>query len=216
MNAQLTSGDLDKDPSKDLLLIGRRQVRSNNSWMHNSLRLVKGKSRCTAMIHPEDAKARKVKEGDNVIVESRIGKIEIAVEITDEIKQGVISIPHGWGHHRAGTRMPIAERHAGVSINDITDTKMIDTLTGTTAVNGVPVSLVAVNAGTTPKKRPSNKVSAKKSTIRKIAPKKTDLKKKDNKKQSPKKAVTKTIETTDKKNNSSDKEGKPENTDKSS
>lgn len=159
LNAKLFSSDIAKDKTKDLLLIGRRQMRSNNSWMHNSLRLVKGKPRCTVIIHPADAKARKVKEGSTVIVESRVGKIEIAVEISDKIKQGVISIPHGWGHNRPGTRQAIAEKHAGVSFNDISDAKLVDPLSGASVLCGVPVSLkvVAIKKSTTKKKKKTAK-----------------------------------------------------------
>lgn len=230
-NNSANSKSTDNSNDKDLLLIGRRQIRSNNSWLHNSLRLVKGKPRCTVMIHPIDAKTRKVEAGDIVTVESRIGKIQVAAEITDEIKQGVISIPHGWGHHRAGTRMPIAERHAGVSINDITDTQFIDSLTGTTAFSGVPVSLVGIKAQTPSRKKAVTKkpkvkkVSAKKAAVKKPATSNAETKTKATKKTTQKmksvkkpalkkKAVSNTKE--DGKSNSSDKEGRPENTDKPS
>ena len=126
----------------DILLIGRRHLRSNNSWLHNSKRLVKGKSRCTLMLHPDLAREQSIEQGDLVKVTSRVGSIEVEAEITNEIMPGVVSIPHGWGHNRQGTRQTIANDHAGVSVNDITDEQFIDELSGNAAVNGVPVVLV--------------------------------------------------------------------------
>ncbi len=126
-----------------LLLIGRRHLRSNNSWMHNSHRLVKGRNRCTLMIHPKDAHKRELEEGANAVVMSKVGMVSIPVEITEKIMEGVVSIPHGWGHNRKGTKLRVAEAHAGVSINDITDDTLVDELTGNAAVNGVPVVVIA-------------------------------------------------------------------------
>ena len=131
------------DNKRQLLLIGRRHLRSNNSWMHNSYRLVKGKNRCTLMMHPKDAKKRGLKHGSTAIVMSRVGRVSIPVEITEKIMKGVVSIPHGWGHHRKGTKLRVAEAHAGVSINDVTDELLVDELTGNAAVNGVPVVVMA-------------------------------------------------------------------------
>jgi anaerobic selenocysteine-containing dehydrogenase len=125
----------------DLLLIGRRQLRSNNSWMHNSERLVKGRDRCTLLMNPSDAANRDIIAGHNVVVSSRTGAIEIAVEISEDIMPGVISIPHGWGHDRSGVQMAVAQQHAGASINDLTDDQSIDTLCGTAAFNGTWVSV---------------------------------------------------------------------------
>ncbi|MDF1690922.1 MAG: molybdopterin oxidoreductase family protein [Zhongshania sp.] len=123
------------------LLIGRRDVRSNNSWLHNSHRLVKGKDRCTVLINPEDAMHLKVEDGQQLRVSSRVGSIELAAAISDEMMPGVISIPHGWGHHRSGTQWLEAEAHAGVSVNDLTDEMHIDELSGNAVLNGVPVTL---------------------------------------------------------------------------
>jgi len=130
------------DSEDGLLLIGRRHLRSNNSWMHNSQRLVKGRDRCTLLIHPADAEAHHVSDGDQVTVQSRVGKITLAAEVSDEIMKGVVSIPHGWGHKSKDIRMQIASAHAGVSCNDITDEKLIDQLTGNAAVNGVAVEII--------------------------------------------------------------------------
>jgi len=123
----------------DLHLIGRRHLRSNNSWMHNSERLVRGKNRCTVMIHPDDAQSRKITNGDVVTVKSRVGEVQVEAEVTDTIMRGVVSIPHGWGHHREGIQMDVASEYAGVSVNDLTDDQRIDELTGNAAFNGVPV-----------------------------------------------------------------------------
>ena len=151
LNVDFYQADLDRvkemmqqyDDSQ-ILLIGRRHVRSNNSWLHNSHRLVKGKSRCTLMLHPETAKQQGIEDGQNVKVSSRVGSVIIAAEVTDELMPGVVSIPHGWGHGRKGVKQKIAQAHAGVSVNDLTDDTLIDQLSGNAAVNGVPVSLEAM------------------------------------------------------------------------
>jgi len=138
--AQSNPGD-----DKSLLLIGRRHVRSNNSWVHNSHRLVKGKNRCTLMIHPDDAQNAGLKNGDYARVRSRVSEVEIETEVTDTMMPGVISIPHGWGHHREGTQIRIASKRPGVSINDLCDDRFVDRLTGTSALNGLPVSVEKVS-----------------------------------------------------------------------
>ena len=130
--------------TNDFLLIGRRHVRSNNSWLHNSLALIKGKNRCTMMIHSEDAQALNLREADMVRVQSRVGEIIIPVELCDDMMRGVISIPHGFGHHREGTQMSVAEARAGVSLNDITDDQLLDCLSGNAALNGTPVKVLPV------------------------------------------------------------------------
>jgi len=119
-------------------------VRSNNSWMHNSQRLVKGKPRCTAYVHPDDAASLNLRDGQTVRVTSRVGSIELPAEVTDAVMRGVISVPHGWGHGREGVRLSTARKVAGVSINDITDEQHIDVLTGLPVLNGVPVTVSAV------------------------------------------------------------------------
>ena len=93
-----------------LVLIGRRHVRSNNSWLHNSQRLVKGKPRCTLMIHPDDAAPRGIADGARVALRSRVGEVEVAAEVTHEVMPGVVCLPHGWGHDRPGTRLGVASR----------------------------------------------------------------------------------------------------------
>lgn len=124
-----------------LQLIGRRQLRSNNSWMHNTERLLRGKPQCTVLMHPADAAQRQLAPGQMVTVQSRVGSIEAPLEISDEMMPGVISIPHGWGHDRPGVQLEIARQHAGTSINDLTDNQAIDALCGTAAFNGIRVSV---------------------------------------------------------------------------
>ncbi len=133
---------LARPPAFDLQLIGRRDPRTNNSWMHNSRRLVKGKNRCLALIHPQDAASRQLVDGDVVRVSSRVGSIRIPIAISDEMKPGVISIPHGWGHGAEGINLGVAQQHAGVNTNLLTDHEFLDSLSGNAALNGIPVSLV--------------------------------------------------------------------------
>jgi anaerobic selenocysteine-containing dehydrogenase len=129
-----------------LLLIGRRTLRSNNSWMHNAERLVRGRERCTLLMHPADAAARGLAGGERVTVTSRTGGIEAPLELSDAMMPGVVSLPHGWGHDRPGTRMDVARTHAGVSFNDVADDTLVDRLCGTSVLNGVPVRVAAAGA----------------------------------------------------------------------
>jgi anaerobic selenocysteine-containing dehydrogenase len=132
-------------PAGELSLIGRRALRSNNSWMHNSARLVRGRNRCTLQMHPRDATACAVQDGDEVRITSRVGSVVVPVEITNTVMPGVVSLPHGWGHGRDGTRLATANAHAGVSINDLTDDQRLDTLTGNAGFSGVPVRVTRLN-----------------------------------------------------------------------
>ena len=129
-----------------LLLIGRRHLRSNNSWMHNSMRLVKGPKRCTLMIHPDDANKFQIQQSELVRVLSNVGFIEIETEITEDIMPGVVSIPHGWGHHRKGIQWQVAQQYSGVSVNDLTDDQFVDQLTGNAALSGVEVKIEKINS----------------------------------------------------------------------
>jgi anaerobic selenocysteine-containing dehydrogenase len=124
-----------------LLLIGRRQLRSNNSWMHNSERLMRGKTQCTMLMHPMDAAQRELKPGQEVSVRSKVGSVVVPIEITEDMMPGVVSIPHGWGHGRQGIELEVAQQHAGESINDVTDDQTIDALCGTAAFNGTWVEV---------------------------------------------------------------------------
>lgn len=130
----------------DLTLIGRRSLRSNNSWMHNSRRLMKGADRCTAMLHPQEAEARGLADGQLVRVSSATGSIEVPLECSDELRPGVVSVPHGFGHTRAGVGWTHAAAHPGASVNDITDPSIVDRLTGNAAFNDVPVRVEGVVA----------------------------------------------------------------------
>jgi anaerobic selenocysteine-containing dehydrogenase len=126
-----------------LVLIGRRHLRSNNSWMHNSERLVKGPDRCTVMMHPDDAAARSLTDGAVARISTKTGAIELSVEVTDSVMRGVVSVPHGWGHNRKGSRIRVAESVPGASVNDIVDPALIDELSGTSALTGQPVEVRA-------------------------------------------------------------------------
>ncbi len=147
-----------------MLLIGRRHIRSNNSWMHNARRLVKGPNRCTALMHPDDAARIGVVEGEPVCITSRVGQVHIPAELTEDIMAGVVSVPHGWGHHRQGTSQETARAHAGVSVNDLTDDLRVDPVSGNAALNGVPVTVSSVKpqpkTQTTRRTRRSKSVSA--------------------------------------------------------
>ncbi len=143
LNTKSLQFEKDLNPSYPFSLIGRRHLRSNNSWMHNSERMVKGRERCTLLIHSNDANALNIKEGQDVTVSSNVGQVKLPVEIADTMMQGVVSIPHGWGHHRKGTNISIAEEHAGVSINDLTNPMQMDSLTGNADFSGTRVNIKA-------------------------------------------------------------------------
>ncbi|MGI9124799.1 MAG: molybdopterin oxidoreductase family protein [Mycobacterium sp.] len=121
------------------LLIGRRHLRSNNSWMHNLPALAGGTNRCTLQIHPDDADRLGLTE--TAVVTGPAGKLEVPVEITDSIRPGVVSLPHGWGHSAPGTRMAVAATQPGVNVNSILDSSLMDPLSGTAVLNGVPVQV---------------------------------------------------------------------------
>jgi anaerobic selenocysteine-containing dehydrogenase len=126
-----------------MVLIGRRQLRSNNSWMHNLPALVKGKESCTLHIHPDDAERLGLADGETARVSSAAGSLEAPVETTEDIMPGVISIPHGWGHGAEGVRMGVASAHAGVNSNVLADESMVEPLSGNAVLNGIPVEVSA-------------------------------------------------------------------------
>ncbi|TLX63767.1 molybdopterin oxidoreductase family protein [Stutzerimonas nosocomialis] len=130
-------------PADQLLLIGRRHVRSNNSWMHNYHRLVKGKPRHQLLMHPQDLSRRGLLDGQRVKVRSRVGEIEVEVLASEDMMPGVVSLPHGWGHGRPGVQLAIARAQPGASANDLTDERQLDALSGNAALNGVPVQVEA-------------------------------------------------------------------------
>ena len=139
------AASLNGDPDA-MLLVGRRHLRSNNSWMHNIRVLVKGKPRCTLQIHPDDAARLGVTEGAPVRVTSRVGSVVAPAEITDAIRPRVVSLPHGWGHDVQGTKQSVAHEHAGVNSNVLTDHEAIDPLSGNAVLNAIPVSVAATVA----------------------------------------------------------------------
>ncbi len=125
----------------ELLLIGRRELRTNNSWIHNSHRMIKGKPRCTLLMHPRDAEMHSLADGQFVRVQSRVGAVDVPVQLSDEIMPGVVSLPHGWGHDRKGVQLRNAQGLPGVSINDLTDESRVDELSGVAVLNGTPVTV---------------------------------------------------------------------------
>jgi len=127
--------------AEGFVLVGRRDLRSNNSWMHNVEVLVKGKPRCTLHVHPDDAERLGLADGADAEVRSRTGRVVIPVEVTDGIRPGVVSIPHGWGHDAEGVELSVARRHAGVNSNELADHELVDPLTGTAVLNGIPVEV---------------------------------------------------------------------------
>jgi anaerobic selenocysteine-containing dehydrogenase len=124
-----------------MVLIGRRQLRSNNSWMHNLPALVKGKDSCTLLVHPEDAARLGLTDGAHASVRSAVGELEAPVELTDSIMPGVVSMPHGWGHDAPGVRLSVAREHAGVNSNLLADETQIEPLSGNAVLNGIPVEV---------------------------------------------------------------------------
>jgi anaerobic selenocysteine-containing dehydrogenase len=132
---------LDRTTNGDMVLVGRRHLRSNNSWMHNVNVLVKGKERCTLQVHPDDAARLGLADGASAEIASRVGRVVAPIEITDAIRPGVVSLPHGWGHDMPGASLTVAAAHAGVNSNVLTDGSMLDPLSGNAVLNGIPVTV---------------------------------------------------------------------------
>ena len=128
-----------------LVLVGRRHLRSNNSWMHNVPMLMTGKARCTLQVNPVDAAHLEVEDGGQARVASRVGSLVALVEVTDEVMPGVVSLPHGWGHGVPGTRMKVAAETPGVNSNLLADDRVIDPLSGNAVLNGIPVEVTPVS-----------------------------------------------------------------------
>jgi anaerobic selenocysteine-containing dehydrogenase len=139
-------GLADAAPSSNgsFVVIGRRHLRSNNSWMHNVPTLVKGRQLCTVVVNRSDAARLGLRDGGKAAVTSRVGRVELTVEVSDDIAPGVVSIPHGWGHDLPGIEMSVAREHAGVNTNRLTDDLRMDPLSGTAVLNGIPVEIAAV------------------------------------------------------------------------
>ena len=125
----------------DLVMIGRRHLRSNNSWLHNVRSLAKGPDRARLMIHPLDAARLSLVNGGSARVASRAGEVTVPVEITDEVMPGVVSLPHGFGHQAAATTLRVAGALPGVSANTLTDEQHVEPVIGTSILNGVPVTV---------------------------------------------------------------------------
>jgi anaerobic selenocysteine-containing dehydrogenase len=125
------------EPPAEFLLIGRRQLRSNNSWLHNVPSLVGGSNQCTLHIHPQDVS--RLGLGAQAVVRSAVGELTVPVVANEAIMPGVVSLPHGWGH--AGGIQSVATRHSGVNANTLTDPSVVDVLSGNAVFNGVPVSV---------------------------------------------------------------------------
>ena len=132
---------LDRQADGGLVLVGRRHVRSNNSWMHNVDVLVKGRDRCTLLVHPDDAERLDLTDGGDAEVSSRVGTVTATVQVSDEVMAGVVSLPHGWGHDRPGTALGVAARRPGTNSNVLTDEDALDPLSGTSVLNGIPVEV---------------------------------------------------------------------------
>jgi len=129
------------DAAPEFVLIGRRQLRSNNSWMHNVPAMMRGSNRCTLLVNPADATRLGLESGGSARVSSRVGEIEVPIEISDEVMEGVVSMPHGWGHDLPGVRLDVARTNPGVSSNDLADETIIDPLSGNAVLNAIPVTV---------------------------------------------------------------------------
>ena len=127
----------------DMKIISRLTERTLG-WMHHSKRLVRGKTACTLLINPDDARSRGLEEAEEAKITSAAGSIQAPIEITDDMMPGVVCLPHAWGHNREGTRQRVANAHPGVSLNDITNEKVMDELTGNAVVHGVPVKVTKI------------------------------------------------------------------------
>lgn len=128
-------------PAEPLVLVNRRHLRSNNSWLHNVPALMKGRDRCTLLMHPADAARCRVNDEDIVTVKSESGEIKVPVEITEAIKPGVVSMPHGWGHDKPGTRLSVANGAPGANTNVLSPPTWIDAPSGNGVLNGIPVTV---------------------------------------------------------------------------
>jgi anaerobic selenocysteine-containing dehydrogenase len=127
----------------ELLLIGRRELRTNNSWMHNVPAMIAGKERCVLLVHPDDAGRAGVAHGDVAVLESRVHTGTLRVHVSDEMRPGVVSLPHGWGHAASAGWQSVASSRPGVSANDWTDDQEVESIVGQSILNGVPVRLRA-------------------------------------------------------------------------
>ncbi|GAA3652521.1 hypothetical protein GCM10023079_47000 [Streptomyces chitinivorans] len=128
------------------VLVGRRHLRSNNSWMHNVPGLKGGSNRCTLHVHPADAARLGLADGSLAEITGDGGTVRAPVEVTEEVARGVVSLPHGWGHDRPGTRTPVASAEPGANVNQLLDGRLLDPLSGTAVLNGFPVRVAPAPA----------------------------------------------------------------------
>jgi anaerobic selenocysteine-containing dehydrogenase len=134
------AADLDA-PVPDLVIVGRRQLRSNNSWMHNLPSLAKGAYRCTALVHPFDAARLGLADGGAAQIRNGARRIDVQVEVSDEMMPGVVSLPHGWGHNMPGTQLGLASERPGVNLNVLLDEQLRDPLSGNAVLSGIAVEM---------------------------------------------------------------------------
>ena len=135
-----------KATENGLVLIGRRELRSNNSWMHNVPALVSGRERCVLYVHPDDAARYEVRDGEMAVLESRVHRGEVRVAVTDDMRPGVVSLPHGWGHADSAPWQSVAGNNPGVSVNDWVDDAVVEPIIGQSILNGVPVRLAPLQS----------------------------------------------------------------------
>ncbi len=147
--ARLTAS-IESTEQPDLMLVSRRELRSNNSWLHNIDVLVRGQNRCTLRVHPADADRLALVEGEMASVTSSAGSVAVVVEVNDEMRPGVVSLPYGWGHDASGTRLGVASKRPGVNTNILTDRSVVDAVSGNAVFNGIPVVVQRTSASTTP------------------------------------------------------------------
>jgi anaerobic selenocysteine-containing dehydrogenase len=137
---------LGRDRDGGLVLVGRRQLRSNNSWMHNLPRLASGPEECTLHVHPDDAARLGLVDGEPAEVRSRTGTVHAPVAVTDAVMAGVVSLPHGWGHDAPGARLDVAAGRPGTNANALGDEELVDAISGNAVLNGIPVAVAPVPA----------------------------------------------------------------------
>jgi anaerobic selenocysteine-containing dehydrogenase len=129
-------------PVDRLLLVSRRHLRSNNSWMHNLEPLVRGRDRCTLLVHPDDARTARLADGGLAQVSSEAGSVVVRVQVSDEMMPGVVSLPHGWGHDKDDTRLGVARQYPGINSNLLSPGRLVDPLSNNAVVNGIEVRVV--------------------------------------------------------------------------
>jgi anaerobic selenocysteine-containing dehydrogenase len=135
---------LERPRDGELVLVGRRNLRSNNSWMDNLPLLVSGPAQCTLHVHPDDADRHDLIDGESAEVRSRTGTVRALVEVTEDVMPGVVSLPHGWGHDALGAELRVASAHPGTNSNVLADENLIDAVSGNAVLNGIPVELAPV------------------------------------------------------------------------